>query len=97
VGEHESVATCNRTVQSGFVETVPTALRQDLARQRRAGVEFSSAWGAAVAAALACEPVRFERDTWAVALGATWRAWASAYYRAAPPPGATACETMELL
>lgn len=77
------------------MDAVPTALRQDLVRQRRAGVEFSSAWDAAVAAALAGEPIGFERETWAVALAATWRAWASAYVGAPATPVALACEWLE--
>jgi hypothetical protein len=77
------------------VQPVLLALRVDLDRQRRAGQDFSDAWSAAVAGALAAEPVRFERQQWAVALAATRSAWARAYVGASATPVALACEWLE--
>jgi hypothetical protein len=78
------------------VQPVLLALRVDLARQRRAGQDFSDAWDGAVAGALAAEPIRFERQQWAVALAGTRSAWARAYMRAPASAFAQACETLAL-
>jgi hypothetical protein len=77
------------------VQPVLVALRVDLARQRRAGAAFPPAWDSAVAGALAAEPIRFERQQWAVALARTRSAWARAYVGAPATPVALACEWLE--
>jgi hypothetical protein len=59
----------------------PAVLVERLATARRHGVAFTQAWPAALAAALAVAPQKWERDAWSKALAATWEAWQASYER----------------